>query len=37
MTETIVIWITLLAVGWTALMLTAILLIERAMDEGEGG
>ena len=29
MTETIINWITLLAVGWTALMGTAILLIER--------
>ena len=29
MTETIVNWITLLAVGWTAFMLTAALLIER--------
>ena len=29
MTETIVNWITLLAVGWTAFMLTATLLIER--------
>ena len=29
MTETIINWITLLAVGWAAFMLTAILLIER--------